>query len=169
MYLELISGMLLTYRRAMNLKIWREFWREFGEKKEIMRKIKLYAITENYQTLNDCLNHIITVVVNRKQVEEYLYTRIFLENSTHFKSWCELQEKDAKDKNVFYEYLVKRYGNNDPYAKFRIIKLRYTKNMLCSLLRMLSNATPVGASYETLEEQTTFLNKFAKEKDKKDC
>lgn len=134
-----------------------------------MRRIKLYAITENYQTLNDCLNHIITIVANKKQVEEYLYTRIFLENSTHFISWCELQGKDGKDKNVFYEYLVKRYGGEDPYAQFKIIPVRYTKNMLCSLLRMLSNATPVGASYETLQEQTNFLNKFTKNKDKKDC
>lgn len=134
-----------------------------------MRKIKLYAITENHSTVDECLNHIITIVASRRQVEEYLYTRIFLENSQHFLSWCDFQEKDAKDKNVFYEYLIKRYGGEDPYAQFKIIPVRYTKNMLCSLLRMLSNAIPVGASFETPQEQTNFLNKFTKNKDKKDC
>ena len=134
-----------------------------------MRKIKLYAITENYPTIEESLSHIITIVASKRQVEEYLYTRIFLENSQHFLSWCDFQGKDAKDKNVFYEYLIKRYGGEDPYAQFKRIPIKYTKNTLCSLLRTLSNAVPVGASFETLQEQKNFLNRFTKNKDKKDC
>lgn len=132
-------------------------------------RVKLYAVTSNKPTFEECLNNMITIVKNVKQADEYIYNMIFIENSQHFTMWCELHEKDAKDKKVFYDYLMKVYPDESPFTKYLIIPLKYTKDNLCALLRMLSGSVPVGASYETVQEQEAFLTRVAQNVNEKDC
>ncbi len=123
-----------------------------------MRKIKVYAICEN---IDNALDNIYTIVATKKQVNEYIMNRSYLEYLPHYLTWCELHNENSELKETFIKYLD--IVHRDDCIEFKVIKLKYTVNTLCSLLRTLSECVPVGTSYELEEEFTNFLTKKKKD------
>lgn len=132
-------------------------------------KIKMYFVTKNLPKLDECLDHLYTVVKNEKQAREYIDRNIYQQHYVHFSAWCEFRNKDVDDINNFYEYIKTRYKDCDesPYDDFKIIKLKYSKDALLSIIRTLSGCVPVNASYETDEEIQIFLNSVNESKEAK--
>lgn len=136
-----------------------------------MKKVILFFITENLANINDCLNHIHSIVANKSQAREYINKRVYMDNIQHFSMWCDYHERDVNDINDFYDYLNIRYKDNPdehPFLKYRVIKMKYKISDLCSIIRQLSFFQPVNASYETQEEVDYYLETLKEEGNKND-
>ncbi len=118
-----------------------------------MKKVKLFFVTKNKPTTDECLDNVYTIVKNKSDAREYINKVIFSEHKNHFNLWCELHNKNCNDLQTFYDYIETRYDyESNPYNDFKVITLKYDIKDLCSILRILSYFKPVGASYETQNE-----------------
>lgn len=133
-----------------------------------MRKINVWAVTRNCKDKKELLQHILTIVKDKKQAKEYVFCNLYREYYSPFSYWCELHNKNVDDENVFKSFLYSRYDKEE-INKYVIVQVSYTLDQLCSLIRTLAECVPVGASYETVIEIQTFLNKHKKEEKKENC
>ena len=119
------------------------------------KKIPLYLIYRNEDP-----SSLVTVLADKKQIDEFINRMIIVDNWDHFKMWCDLRNLDYKsteEAESKYTFIVK--------------KTLYTKEALASILRMFNGCVPVGCSYENPVEATyanLIYSKLAEDVDKKE-
>ena len=115
--------------------------------------MNLYAVARNSPnfSLDNC--KFLTISRTEKMCREYVYRLAKLENLDHFNMWCNLHNYEASDE-LFNKYLI----DTERLLDFKIIKIKYSLNDICSLLRILMECQPIGCSYESVIEQQDFLN-----------
>ena len=135
-----------------------------------MKKISLYAIAKCPSTASneEFLNHLCTFVSRKKDINEYITCKIFVENYGHYKQWMEIhypgKEMDEENK---LEYLHDVVGE-DAFKEYGVKKITYNRDGLAAAFRLLNKCIPVGTSYETPAEVSTiadYLEALTKFKD----
>ena len=106
--------------------------------------MKLYLITLNKPTLDEKLNHVITVLGKKKYISTYLYRYITILHLDHFNRWCENKNLDPSLMATTIEYVnTYRYDELDDYV---VVVRNLNKNELLSVFRSLLVCVPVGAN-----------------------
>lgn len=134
------------------------------------KKIPLYLIYRNEDP-----SSLVTVLSDKKQIDEFINRMIIVDNWDHFKMWCDLRNLDYKSTESQYSYIANYIETNTEEAEskytFIVKKTLYTKEALASILRMFNGCVPVGCSYENPVEATyanLIYSKLAEDVDKKE-
>ena len=134
------------------------------------KKIPLYLVYKNENP-----DSLVTVLSDKKQINEFIDKMIIVDNWEHYKMWCELRKLNYKDISVQYSY-IDNYINTNPeeaQSKYSFIvkKTIYTTEAMSSILRMFNGCVPIGCSYENPFEFTyanLLYSKLSEEEDKKE-
>ena len=131
------------------------------------KKIPLYFVYRNENPAS-----LVTVLTDKKQIDEFIDRMIIVDNWAHFKMWCNLRKLDYKNLENQYAYIDNYIAANPEEAEsnytFIVRKTLYTKEALASILRMFNGCVPIGCSYENPVEVTyanLIYSKLAEEVD----
>lgn len=134
------------------------------------KKIPLYLVYRNENP-----ESLITVLPDKKQINEFIDRMIIVDNWDHFKMWCSLRKLDYKDPENQSSYIDSYVAANPDEAESRytfiVRKTFYTKEALSAILRMFNGCVPIGCSYESPIEVTyanLIYSKLAEDVDKKE-
>lgn len=123
-----------------------------------MKKIKLFLVTlmedENYEEL-------FTITCKRKQAEEYINKRIYIESKEHFDAWCGLKGFDCSEGGKEFDRAWMKYFNdvvatNPP--KYKIIELTYDASGVALMFRIYNQCLPIGCSYDEAIEAASVIH-----------
>lgn len=118
--------------------------------------MKLYLITLNKPTLDEKLNHVITVLGKKKYISTYLYRYITVLHLDHFNKWCENKNLDPSLMATTVEYVnTCWYEELDDYA---VVVRKLNKNELLSVFRSLLVCVPVGGEWEYETELDAYVS-----------
>lgn len=127
-----------------------------------MRHVKFFIINP---ADDDACEHIYSVVQSKKQAEEYINRLLYIENKTHFESWCALRgiESNPKSQDFIGSWFL--YYNQciaTSPAKYVYRKMSYSLKDLIVLLRIYNQCVPIGCSFDDNLELITTLNYMSK-------
>lgn len=126
-----------------------------------MRKIKLFFVTDNCDTIGECLNNVHTVVKDKHQARVYLNNLIYFNKQSHYERWCEIHNEKSDDLDTFYRYLD--ILGEDPFSEYKIFSMKFPVDKLCSMLRQLTGCVPLGLYYEPEDELQYFFKQYGNE------
>ena len=122
-----------------------------------MKKIKLFLVT---LAEDDHCEKLFTVTCKRKQAEEYINKRIYIDSKEHFDAWCGLKGFDcSKGGKDFYRAWAKYFNDviaeNPP--KYKIIGLTYDASGVALMCRIYDRCLPIGCSYDESIEAASVI------------
>lgn len=95
------------------------------------------------------------ITYTEDQAIEYIETVLFMNHKDHYKMWCELRDLElGADSWGAYKKIT---GVHNPYF---YKKVNFNYSTLASMLRVQSDYTPLGCSFELPEEQLFGLTKM---------
>lgn len=129
------------------------------------RKITLYTISKCPITSSndEFIEHMCTIVSNKKHIQEYIINKSIIENWQHYVSWLELHDKSDNWESKC-DYMTICLGWEETFSKYSVKKQVYNQDGIAAMLRVLYRCLPTGSSYETeteLNVMTTYLNEVA--------
>lgn len=126
------------------------------------KKLKLFFILDKNNLYIDektKVPNIISVVANKRNAEEYIDKRFFIECFDHYSSWCSLRDLPIGDQS----WLKYKEVQKNPYY-YELTEVNYAT--VASLMRLFYGCTPIGCSFDTLLETSTILSKLEEEQNK---
>lgn len=126
-----------------------------------MKKISLYVISKAPLKSSDeeFRKNIVTFVVKKNQILEYINKKLIVNHYDHYKQWCELQKLNENTAEAEAAY-IKMCGQNwSEYGQYTFKKFTYTINEIASIFRIMNKCVPVGATYETNSE-VEYMNDY---------
>ena len=134
------------------------------------KKIPLYLVYRNENPAS-----LVTVLADKKQIDEFIDRMIIVDNWDDYKLWCNLRNLDYKNLESYYSYIDNYIATNPEEVEskytFIVTKTFYTKEALSSILRMFNGCVPLGCSYESPVEITyanLIYSKLAEDADEKE-
>lgn len=128
-----------------------------------MKKIALYAISKAPLGSNDSefRANIVTFVVKKNQIAEYINKKLIVSHYDHYKQWCELNSLKEDSEQAESAYIKTCGPNWCEYNEYTFRRFVYNIDELASLFRIMNKCAPVGTSYETdaeIEYMDNYLN-----------
>lgn len=113
------------------------------------KKVKLYGIF-----INQDLSKLLTIVENKKDIDEYVMKLLKLEFFSHYNTWLQVRMLEDSEDN-WQEYFNTVIPQEDK-MKYTVCKLIYNRSQLSSILRMFCGCTPLGCSFNSEAEYSYF-------------
>ena len=94
---------------------------------------------------------------------EYINRLIFLDKREHFVNWCRLNNLDYNEDDIvnwsecWLKY-VRTCLDEEDYSGYTIAKLKCNTLGIAEILRYADGCTPLGCSYESVQECDMFKN-----------
>lgn len=128
-----------------------------------MKKINLYAISKCPAKAEDedFMSNLCTIVSRKKEVGEYIFNRVIIDNYDHYSRWLTLHYVDGNDTHDRRkEYIVNVLDYPNVFKDFYVKKMTYTADSVASLLRITCGCLPVGCGYEKDSEVNAIIQSF---------
>lgn len=96
-----------------------------------------------------------TITRKLKHCSEYVNKFLKMKNFQHFLNWCNAHQMSPEQDYSWHKYcsvVVK-----DQFRDFYVTPINFSKDFICTCLRLLNDCIPVGASYEFPTEVGGFL------------
>lgn len=126
------------------------------------KAIDLYVVTPNMGNKKEFdLSNVVfyTITSKKKDCEEYINRRVFIENREHYVSWCGIRGLNYKDDKSWEQYITTSDININKYV---ISKINYKIKDVATIFRLFNHCVPVGASYEEEYEVIQLLQSIPK-------
>ena len=117
-----------------------------------MKKITLYAVSKcpPGSPWEVFIKNLCAIVADKKQISEYLLSKIIVENWSHYCNWLELHYSVPCDTiKTRNKYIADVFSDRNIFGDYSVKKYKYTLAEVASIFRVMNHCTPVGTSYET--------------------
>lgn len=108
------------------------------------KKIRCYIVKNILNPLK-----IYTLTTTKKEAEEYINKRLFLENQEDFDSWCFYHKVPENERDSYWPQYFNKRLSPEKKLQYTYFKAYYTLDEVCSMIRMFCGCQPIGCSYDT--------------------
>ena len=104
----------------------------------------------------DFPNRFLTLTTKKKEASEYAEQFLYVQHLEHYKNWCFFQNLEITDESWSkYRSTI----SSEELEKYQILKLKFDRKGIATLLRMLYQCVPLGTSIDQAIEYQYILEK----------